>query len=160
MTVGIKRMMAVTFIVLGLVGEPLFDKVVKLVKDNVDIVGPSPVVVDEPSDSQKRMVKSVVDVEISKEHAGLMAPFFIEVANVIETDPGFLTTTGQFREFNIMAGAMNFAGQEIKGVYPNLGASIDEALLAAIGKENAPLSGDRRARLIDILRAISWGVSQ
>lgn len=149
---------AAVLILTGLFGEQTFD----WVKDNVDFTPSTPdvVVVDEPSDSYQKMVQKVVDIDISDEHASLLGPFFAEMANVIETDPGFLTNTGQFREFNIMTGAMNFAGQEIKGVYPDLGESIDLAIIAAIGKENVSLDGDRRERLVSILRAISWGVSQ
>jgi|15BtaG_2_1085339.scaffolds.fasta_scaffold00126_31 hypothetical protein len=153
------RLIAAFILVLtGLFGEQL----VQWAKDNVDFTPNTPdvVVVDEPSDLYQKMVKNVVDIDISKEHSSVLRPFFVEMASVIETDPGFLKSTGQFREFNIMAGAMNFAGQDIKGIYPDLGEAIDKAVISAIGKENIPLDGDRRERLVKILTAISWGTSQ
>lgn len=155
-----KLMTAIVLVLTGLFGEPIFD----FVKDNVDIkLWPDEapvVVVDEPSLQYQDMVSKVVAIDIKKEHANIIAPFFAEVASVIETDPGFLKSTGQFRDFNTMAGQLNFSGLNMKDEYPDLGESIDLSIIAAIGKKNEPLSSEKRKNLVSILRAISWGVRQ
>jgi len=149
---------AVALVIAGLFGEPIFDYV-----KSVNIGGPDKpvvVVVDEPSLQYQDMVKPIVDIEIKKEHAALIAPFFAEVASVIETDPGFLKSTGQFRDFNTMSGQLHFGGMDMKGEYPKLGELVDAAIISAIGKKNEPLDGDKRKSLVSILRAISWGVRE
>jgi len=148
---------AAALVVAGLFGEPIFN----VVKNNVNFGPDKPVVVvEEPSLKHQDMVKSIVDIEIKEEHASLISPFFAEVASVIETDPGFLKSTGQFRDFNKMSGQLHFAGMDMKGEYPKLGESIDSAIASAIGKKNEPLDGDKRKTLVSILRAISWGVNK
>lgn len=152
---------AVILIITGLFGGPVFD----LIKNNVDIDiwpndNPVVVVVDEPSLQYQDMVQDIVDIDISKQHADTISPFFAEVASVIETDPGFLKSTGQFRDFNVMSGGLHFAGLDTKGEYPNLGTSVDSAIVSAIGKKNEPLDDEKRKSLVSILRAISWGIRQ
>lgn len=153
---------AFVLVIAGLFGEGIWDAV----KNNVDInIWPKPdtpvvVPVDEPSLQYQDMVRDIVAIDIKKEHADVIAPFFAEVASVIETDPGFLKTTGQFRDFNVMAGQLHFAGTEIKGAYPTLGQSVDAAIIAAIGRENVPLTDEKRSNLVKILEAISWSMHQ
>lgn len=151
---------SIALIVFGLFGEPAFD----FVKDNVDIKfwpDDTPVVVvDEPSLQYQDMVGGVVAIDIKKEDANFIAPFFAEVASVIKTDPGFLKSTGQFRDFNTIAGQLHFAGSDLKGKYPSLAKSIDASIIAAIGEKNEPLTDEKRENLISILEAVSWGVRQ
>lgn len=160
MTKQTRLLAAFVLVISGLFGEDILD----FVKNNVDVnIWPTKpdtpvVVVDDPSLQYQDMVSNVVAIDIKGEHADVIAPFFAEVASVIETDPGFLKTTGQFRDFNVMAGQLNFAGTEIKGAYPTLGQSIDEAIIAAIGRENTSLTDEKRGNLVNILEAISWGV--
>ena len=76
----------------------------------------------------------------------------------MRTDPGFLDTTGTFREFNVKAGGLNFAGLELNDKYPTLGDEIDSVLQSTVGLEDAKLSDEKRKDLCDCLNAIAWGV--
>lgn len=129
---------------------------------NINVVPqPTPVViVEEPSEPYKSMVEDIVSVKISKNDSQVISTFFLELASVIETDPGFLKTTGQFYDFNTTAGGLNFSGLGLKDKYPTLGESIDTALAEAIGKENVQLDDGKRKSLVSVLRAVSWGVNQ
>lgn len=152
---------AFVLVIAGLFGENVLDFVKKNVDINVWPKSDTPtVVVDEPSLQYQDMVQDVVALDIKKEHADVIAPFFYEVASVIETDPGFLKTTGQFRDFNVMAGQLQFAGTEIKGAYPQLGEKVDTAIIAAIGRENVSLTDEKRSSLVSILKAIAWSIHQ
>jgi hypothetical protein len=151
---------AVVLIVAAIFGEQALDFVKNIdftiFKPDTPVVVP----VDEPSLEYKALVKDIVAIDIAKEDAAVVQAFFSELASVIESDPGFLKTTGQFRDFNVMAGAMNFAGLDMKDKYPALGEDIDQALIDAIGKENVSLDQTKRQNLVSALRAVAWGVTQ
>jgi hypothetical protein len=151
---------AVLLIITAVFGEQALDFV-----KNVDIIifqPDTPVVVvvpvDEPSLEYKTLVQDIVAVDIAKEDATIIQAFFLELASVVKNDPGFLKTTGQFRDFNVMSGAMNFAGSDLKDKY--LGEDIDQALIDAVGKENVPLDDKKRENLVSALRAVAWGAVQ
>ena len=99
-------------------------------------------------------------IDISDDHAAKIAGYFSEVADVVENDADFVKTTGQFRDFNVMAGALHFSGLEITGLYPNLGKSVDSAIMQAIGKENEQMTPEKRHALVSVLEAVAWGVSE
>jgi hypothetical protein len=158
MNKNVQFLLAIVLVVAGLFGKQALELL-----NSVDVVLPNPVpvvVVDEPTDTYKNMVKDIVSIDIKKDHAKLISDFFLEVASVIEDDPGFLKTTEQFRNFNTMAGQLNFSGTDMKGLYPNLGQKIDDAFMMAVGKENSKLEGEKRAGLVSVLKAIAWGVNQ
>ena len=153
---------AVLLIITAVFGEQALDFV-----KNVDIIifqPDTPVVVvvpvDEPSLEYKTLVQDIVAVDIAKEDATIIQAFFLELASVVKNDPGFLKTTGQFRDFNVMSGAMNFAGSDLKDKYTALGEDIDQALIDAIGKENVSLDQTKRQNLVSALRAVAWGATQ
>lgn len=153
---------AVLLIITAVFGEQALDFV-----KNVDIIifqPDTPVVVvvpmDEPSLEYKALVQDIVAVDIAKEDATIIQAFFLELASVVKNDPGFLKTTGQFRDFNVMSGTMNFAGSDLKDKYPALGEDIDQALIDAVGKENVPLDDKKRENLVSALRAVAWGAVQ
>lgn len=146
-------------VVAGLFGEQAMGFVKTL---NIDWGGTSnpEVVVVEPAAEYKEMVKPIVDIDFSKEHEKAISGYFNEVASVLENDPGFVKTTGQFRDFNIMAGQLNFTGTGLKDAYPNFGELVDEGIIEAIGIENKSLSKENRDSLVSVLRAIAWSVQQ
>ena len=99
-------------------------------------------------------------MDIEKEDAQQISDFFSELASVIENDVELIKTTKNFRDFNSLAGGLNFAGLELKDKYPSLGEHIDQSIIDSIGKENNPLSPEKRSDLVECLRAVAWAVHQ
>ena len=138
-------------------GESILD----FVKNNVEIIDDTPVVnVVEPSMAYKEVVKNIVSMNIEKSDAKQISDFFAELASVVDYDPGFIITTGDFREFNMTAGGLNFAGIELKNKYPNLGEEIDKAISNSVGVQDQKLTQDKRSELVKCLNAIAWAVYQ
>lgn len=156
MSKNIRLILAGILLVVGLFGE----QALEFIKDNVDIVNTPSVDITEPSLSYKTLVKGVVDLDIDKKDARQISDFFLEVSDVVSSDPGFLDSTGQFREFNIKSGGLNFAGLELKNKYPTLGEKIDGIIVQSIGSEDAELTDKKRKDLCDCLNAIAWSVHQ
>jgi len=115
--------------------------------------------VDEPSDALKEKVAGISDL-VTGEDAGddkvRLAQFYAQLSKIVRNEPGFLKTTGQFRDYNSTAGQINYAGLSMKGKYSGLGQAIDQAIVDQIGLENVELDVDRRDDLAKILSAISW----
>ena len=144
-----------------LVGASLFgEKIIEIVKNNVEIVNVPSVNVDEPTLEYKTLVKNITNMDIEKDHARQISDFFLELSDVVWSDPGFLDSTGKFREFNIKSGGLNFAGLELKDKYPLLGEEIDKVIINTIGLEDSELTDEKRKNLRDCLNAVAWGVHQ
>ena len=144
-----------------LVGASLFgEKIIEIVKNNVEIVNVPSVNVDEPTLEYKTLVKNITNMDIEKDHARQISDFFLELSDVVWSDPGFLDSTGKFREFNIKSGGLNFAGLELKDKYPLLGEEIDKVIINTIGLEESELTDEKRKTLRDCLNAVAWGVHQ
>jgi len=115
--------------------------------------------VDEPSDALKEKVAGISDL-VTGEDAGddkvRLAQFYAQLSKIVRDEPGFLKTTGQFRDYNSTAGQINYAGLSMKGKYAGLGQAIDQVIVDQIGIENVELDVDRRDDLAKILAAISW----
>ena len=115
--------------------------------------------VDEPSDALKEDVAGISDLVVGDDADDdkiRLAQFYAQLSHVVRKEPGFIQTTGQFREYNSTAGQINYAGLSLKGKYSGLGQAIDEANVGQIGLENIELDVDRRDDLAKILAAISW----
>ena len=145
---------ALVLVVAGLFGEPLWDKL-----KQIDFVPNTPVTIVEPSLEYKTLVKPIIDMEFEDDDSVLMSTFFDQLSSVVRNDDEFIKTTGQFREFNITSGGLNFKNQ-IKGDYPNLGETIDGIIMQSSGKEDKAMDSETRSNLSDTLNAISWGVTQ
>ncbi len=145
---------AIVLVVAGIFGEPIWDKL----KD-IDLTPKPPITVVEPSLEYKTLVKPIIDMEIEGNDSILMSTFFDQLSSVVRNDEQFIKTTGQFRQFNITAGGLNFKNQ-IKGDYPDLGETIDGIIMQSIGKEDKAMDSKTRTDLSDTLNAISWGVTQ
>ena len=115
--------------------------------------------VDEPSDALKEKVAGISDL-VTGEDAGddkvRLAQFYAQLSKIVRDEPGFLKTTGQFRDYNSTAGQINYAGLSMKGKYSGLGQAIDQVIVDQVGLENVELDVDRRDDLAKILAAISW----
>ena len=156
MSKTVKLILAMLLTVAALFGEQIVD----IIKNNVEIINTPSVNVDEPTLEYRTLVQNIVAMDVEKKDATQISEFFLEVADVVESDPGFLDSTGKFREFNIKSGGLNFAGLELKDKYPNLGEEIDTAVVNTIGLEDSALTGEKRKDLCDCLNAIAWGVHQ
>jgi len=135
------------------------EKALEFVKKNVEIVNEPTVMVVEPSLENKELVKPIVDIDIAQGDANLLSSFYMELANVVDKDDSIIETTGQFRNFNMMAGPLHFDAS-LKGKYDFLGSNIDEAIANAIGKESVTMDDDKREDLVEILEAIAWSVNK
>ena len=152
----IKLGLALILTVAALFGE----QIVEVIKNNVDIINTPSVDVDEPALEYKTLVDNIVNIEIKNEDAKQVSDFFLELSNVVSTDSDLLNTTEQFREFNMMAGGLNFAGLDLKDRYPELGEEIDKAIVNTTGLEDSELTDKKRKNLCDCLNAVAWGVHQ
>jgi len=121
--------------------------------------------VDEPSDILKQKVAGISDFVVgdsdetnqqANDDKVRLAQFYAQLSKIVREEPGFLKTTGQFKEYNSTAGQINFAGIPLKGKYNGLGQAIDQAIANQIGLENVELDVDKRDDLAKILAAISW----
>ena len=115
--------------------------------------------VDEPSDALKEDVAGISDLVVGDDADDdkiRLAQFYAQLSHIVRNEPGFIQTTGHFREYNSTAGQINYAGLSLKGKYSGLGQAIDEAIVGQIGLENIELDIDRRDDLAKILAAISW----
>lgn len=153
----VKLALAIGLCVIALFGDSILNAV-KNLQNNLP--KPTPVVnVDEPTLEYKTAVKDVVAIEIKPEDAELINCFFLEVADIVKNDVAFIKTTGQFREFNSVAGGLNF-NTSLKNKYENLGEAIDLAIVNCIGKEDVAMDDTKRNNLVKCLQAIAWGVRQ
>ena len=152
----LRTILAAVLCAVALFGEPVFE----WVKNNVDIVNVVPdATVDEPSLENKELVDDIVKIDFSKEDADLVSCFFLELADVVGDDDKVIKTTGQFANFNVMAGILHF-DTEFSGKYEGFGAAVEYAVQNAIGLENQSLTDDKRQDLVDVLEAVAWGVNQ
>lgn len=152
----LRMILAAVLCAVALFGEPVFE----WVKNNVDIVNVVPdVKVDEPSLENKELVDDIVKIDFSKEDADLVSCFFLELADVVGDDKEIIKTTGQFANFNVMAGILHF-NTEFAGKYEGFGDAVEYAIQNAIGLDNQSLTSGKRKDLVDILEAIAWSVNQ
>ena len=152
----IKLILAALLTVAAFFGE----QVVEIIKNNVEIINTPSVNIDEPTLEYKTLVQKIVAVDIEEKDARQISDFFLEVSDVVSSDPGFLDSTGKFREFNIKSGGLNFAGLDLKDKYPNLGEEIDSVVVNTVGLEDSELTDKKRKDLCNCLNAIAWGVHQ
>jgi hypothetical protein len=114
----------------------------------------------EPNSEWKNKVQKIAELNIVREDASKISNFYNECADVVQYDPGFIESTSIFRDFNVTAGGLNFAGTEMKDKYPQLGELIDECIAVSIGLDNIKLTKEIREELVKCLRAIAWAVHQ
>ena len=115
--------------------------------------------VDEPSTALKEKVAGISEFVVGDDADDdkiRLAQFYAQLSKIIRNEPGFLKTTGEFKQYNSTAGQINYAGISLKGKYVGLGQTIDQAIADQIGLENVELDVDKRDDLAKILAAISW----
>jgi len=155
----LRTILAAVLCAVALFGQPVFE----WVKNNVDIINVVPddpdVKVDEPSLENKELVDGIVKIDFSKEDADLVSCFFLELADVVGDDKEIIKTTGQFANFNVMAGILHF-DTEFAGKYDGFGDAVEYATQNAVGLDNQSLTPSKRKDLVDVLEAVAWGVNQ
>jgi hypothetical protein len=157
MSKTVKVVLALILALSAVYGEQIIDLVKKY---PVDIVNTPSVDIEEPSLEYKTLVENIVSVDIEPKDAKEFSDFYTQLSDIVLNEPGFIVSTGNFREFNMMAGGLNFAGLELKGKYPSLGQEIDDAIKNTIGLEDSALTDEKRKDLCDCLDAVAWGVHQ
>ena len=139
MSEKLRLILAGVLVFVGLFGQQIFS----FVKENVEIVNIPSVEKEEPNLTYKTLVQDITDLDIEPQDARQLGDFFSELADVVKTDPGFIKTTGVFRDFNVRAGGLNFAGLEIKNKYPSLGQEIDGAIMDTLGDQDVSLTDEK-----------------
>jgi len=151
-----KLIIAGLLIVFAFFGDTILENIKSINNPDESVV----VNVVEPNAEWKNKVKNITNLDVELLDAARISNFFNECADVVQNDPGFIKSTSVFREFNVTAGGLNFAGTEMKNKYPNLGELIDECIVLAIGLDNVNLTPEKREELVQCLRAIAWAVHQ
>ena len=145
-------------IALLLIGAFFGENIVENIQNYIPLADNEKVEIPTPSIEYKTLVQGIQNTKIDKKDANQIRDFFWQLSQVVKSDPGFIKTTGQFRECNVTAGGLNFAGLALKNKYPNLGEEIDGVIITAMGKENIPLTSEKRNSLSKTLQAIAWSV--
>jgi hypothetical protein len=157
MSNNIKLVLVIALLVGGIWGG----QIIEFVKNNIPAVvvdDTNNTAIPKPNIAYQTLVEPLRQMEIDKKDAVEIRDFFWQLSQMIQHEPGFIKTTAQFREFNMVAGGLNFAGLEMKNKYPDLGEAIDSIIMDSIGKQNVPLDDDKRAKLYKTLHAIAWSV--
>ena len=149
-----KIILVVVLVFACLVGKPIIEAL-----QGAEVTPVEPKVV-EPSLTNKTLVQELTLLDIDKKDKKQLSDYFLTLADVVKTEPGLIKTTEQFKYFNSIAGQLNFTGLDLKDKYANLGESIDEIIIATLGKENEDLTQEARTSLVNVLNAISWGFNQ
>ena len=149
-----KIILVVVLVFACLVGKPIIEAL-----QGAEVTPVEPKVV-EPSLTNKTLVQELTLLDIYKKDKKQLSDYFLTLADVVKTEPGLIKTTEQFKNFNSIAGQLNFTGLDLKDKYANLGESIDEIIIATLGKENEDLTQEARTSLVNVLNAISWGFNQ
>lgn len=151
-----KIILVVVLVFTCFIGKPIIEA---LQGTEVTPVDTKPEVI-EPSLTNKTLVKELILLDIDKKDKTQLRDYFFTLSDVVETEPGLIQTTEQFKNFNSIAGQLNFTGLDLKDKYTNLGESIDEIIIATLGKENADFTPEARTSLVNVLDAIAWSFNQ
>ena len=156
MSKAIRAVLAVILVVGAFFGE----QIIEVVKNNVEIINTPSVNVPEPDLAYKTLVNPIVAINIESKDAKQISDFFVTLSDVVENDPGFISSTATFKQFNETSGGLNFAGLDLKDKYPTLGEKIDYCIQNSIGLENTTFTEEKRKSLCDCLDAIARGVNK
>lgn len=111
---------------------------------------PGPVIL-EPSEEMKSFVSKIEQVEDEE-----LVEFYLAFSDLVSRDSEVIGSTGHIRTAHSRAGRLMFQQTGMKGKYPGLAVAIDEALMAALGKEDQKLTPELRRKAADIFTAIAW----
>ena len=83
-----------------------------------------------------------------------VSSYYDALADVVSRSKTITTVEG-FRRVHATSLDEAFAGTDLPGKYPGLDLAIDEELVAAIGKDNTGLDGEKRAALVKALQKVA-----
>lgn len=113
-----------------------------------------------PSNELRTSLSPVVAAassEVDKSSLPLRAQFYSDLAAAVELSGDKIGTTEQFVAINQMAGQWTFTG---KSPTPALNTAATEFMKSYVIANQAGLPSERRAKLIEALRGISWAIQQ
>ena len=154
------KIIRVTLALLLVTGALFGEKIIEIVKSNVEIVNTPSVNIPEPDLAYKTLVNPIVAIDIEAKDAKQISDFFVTLSDIVEYEPGFISSTAAFKKFNETSGGLNFAGLNLKDKYPTLGEKIDTCIQNSIGLQNTSLTDEKRQSLCLCLDAIAWGVHE
>ena len=91
----------------------------------------------------------------TKQDKARVAAFYSAMADVVERDAGVIPTVGDFRTLHARSLDLAFKGTDLPGKYPGLDVAINDRLVAAVGKDDVPLSQAKRQALVQALKDVS-----
>jgi len=117
--------------------------------------------VKEPS-AEMKVLTADIPLSVTGEDANWdkvrLAQFYAQLSSIIMNEPGFIRTTGDFRDYYMQTGQINFAGNSLKGKYADLGKVVDDIIVKSIGKQSKEFDNDTRNKVSNIFAAISWSL--
>lgn len=130
---------------------------------SVGPVTPDVVIVEPTADVktivEKHGITNLVAQGKNPAEAATMGYFYTELGKRTVGNEAVTKSTSDVRAANVKCGQALFGGI-LKGKYPGLANAIDAAVIEAIGKQNAPLTPESRARAVKIFEAIGWACYQ
>ncbi len=125
------------------------------------------VVIPEPSADAKSVVEKHDIARLLKagKNPSVNGPqlgyFYNEFAKLTVANEEAVKSTAQIREANAKCGKILFEGNIVAGKdYPGLREAIEASVVETIGKQNAPLTPETRAKAVKIFEAIGWACYQ
>lgn len=144
--------------------------VVGLLKPNFsNIIKPSSptnaVVVDKPTNQDVLVVAEKIISILRNNNASSadclrLSSLYYDLAQLIslDGDKQLVRNTDEVRQANRISGIM--LRMNINDKYPDLGSSMNDLIVAAIGDDNIPLTADLRQKAADAFLALSWACNQ
>lgn len=122
---------------------------------------------DRPADALAALVEPVGSRVEDAATRRRLAAFYRDWADVVERDTaGLIATTGTFRVAHGRALALAFQQTDVEQLPADLGAAIDRAIGQHVGivdangqYTNVAIDAERRKKLVESLRALSWAFS-
>lgn len=84
-----------------------------------------------------------------------VSSFYAVMADVLERDPSAAKTVGQFTDLHALSLDRAFKGTDLPGKYLGLDKAINDALTAAVGSADVPLTPDKHQALVQALKEVA-----
>ena len=84
-----------------------------------------------------------------------VSAFYAAMGDVLERDPGAVKTVGQFTDLHAKSLDLAFKGTDLPGKYLGLDKAINDALTAAVGSADVPLTPEKSQALVQALKEVA-----
>ena len=114
----------------------------------------------EPTASQKELLYPIINS--LKEYPDAATDFgnlSNGLALVVESEEVILKTTDDVRRAHENAGALAIQAGEIPRI-PSYARNVNDFITSEVGNENVPLDGDKKKKIIEAFKALSWATNQ